>query len=45
MDYGASAPNIAISSCFINISIETRDFEQIQEIRAALTKAGFKIVN
>jgi len=45
VDYGASDPNMAISSCFLNIGMETRGFEQIEEIRAALTKAGFKIVN
>ena len=45
VDYGASDPNMAIASCFLNIGMETRGFEQIQEIRAALTKAGFKIVN
>lgn len=40
-----SDANMAISSCFLNIGMETRDFEQIQEIRAALSRAGFKIVN
>ena len=45
LDYGASDPNMAISSCFLNIGMETRGFEQIQEIRQALTDAGFKIVN
>lgn len=45
VDYGASDPNMAIASCFLNIGMETRGFDQIQEIRAALSKAGFKIVN
>lgn len=45
VDYGASDPNMAISSCFLNIGMETRGFEQIREIRQALTNAGFKIVN
>jgi threonine dehydratase len=40
-----SDANMAISSCFLNIGMETRDFEQIQAIRTALTLAGFKIVN
>lgn len=40
-----SDANMAISSCYLNIGMETRDFEQIQEIRTALTMAGFKIVN
>lgn len=45
VDYGASDPNMAIASCFLNIGMETRGFDQIQEIRQALTRAGFKIVN
>ena len=38
-----SDANMAIASCFLTIGMETRDFEQIEEIRAELTKAGFKI--
>lgn len=40
-----SDPNMAISSCFLHVSMETRDFEQIAQIRAKLTEAGFQIVN
>ena len=40
-----SDPNMAISSCFPRVSMETRDFEQIAQIRAKLTEAGFQIVN
>ena len=40
-----SDPNMAISSCFLKLSMETRDFAQIEEIKRALTKAGFKIVS
>ena len=40
-----SDANMAISSCFLKIGMETRDFEQIKEIRDALTEAGFKIVS
>ena len=40
-----SDANMAIASCFLKIGMETRDAEQIQEIREALTKAGFKIVD
>lgn len=40
-----SDPNMAISSCFLRVSMETRDFEQIAQIRAKLTEAGFQIVN
>ncbi len=40
-----SDPNMAITSCFLTISMETRDFAQIEEIKKALTEAGFKIIN
>lgn len=43
--YEGSDPNMAITSCFLNIGMETRDFAQIEAIRAALTRAGFKIVS
>ena len=36
--------NMAISSCFLKLGLETRDREQIEEIRAALTQAGFRLV-
>ena len=39
-----SDPNMAISSCFLRVGMETRDFAQIAEIREELTKAGFVIV-
>ena len=39
-----SDPNMAISSCFLRVGMETRDFAQIQQIHEELTKAGFKIV-
>ena len=39
-----SDPNMAISSCFLRVGMETRDFAQIEEIKTALTNAGFKIV-
>ncbi len=40
-----SDANMAISSCFLKIGMETRDFAQIEEIKKALTKAGFKIID
>ena len=40
-----SDANMAVASCFLKIGMETRDFKQIEEIRAALTAAGFKIVS
>ncbi len=39
-----SDANMAISSCFLKIGMETRDFAQIQTIKDELTKAGFHIV-
>ena len=39
-----SDANMAISSCFLKIGMETRDFEQINLIKQELTKAGFKIM-
>lgn len=39
-----SDPNMAISSCFLRVGMETRDFAQIEEIRRRLTEAGFEIV-
>ncbi len=40
-----SDANMPVASCFLKISMETRDFEQITLIRQKLTEAGFKIVN
>ncbi len=40
-----SDANMPVASCFLKISMETRDFEQIKEIRERLTEAGFKIVS
>ncbi len=43
--YEPSSANMAVTSCFITIGMETRDFEQIAEIRRRLTESGFQIVN
>lgn len=40
-----SDANMPVASCFLKISMETRDFDQINEIKQKLTDAGFKIVN
>lgn len=42
--HGNSDPNTTVTSCLLTIGMETRDFEQIQEIKQALTKAGFHLV-
>lgn len=36
--------NMAITSCFLKIALETRDHEQIDEIKDRLSKAGFTLV-
>lgn len=40
-----SDANMAISSCFLKIGMETRDFAQIETIKDQLTQAGFHIVS
>ena len=39
-----SDANMPVTSCFLKIGMETRDFAQIEEIKKALSDAGFKIV-
>lgn len=39
-----SDPDMAIASCFLTIGMETRDFAQIDQIKAELTQAGFRLV-
>ena len=40
-----SDANMPVASCFLKVSMETRDFDQINEIKQKLTEAGFKIIN
>ena len=35
--------NTSVTGCFIRITLETRDFKQIEEIKEAIKKAGFTI--
>lgn len=37
--------SMAITSCFLKLGLETRDHAQIEEIRRALTEAGFHLVS
>ncbi len=39
-----SDANMPVASCVLNVGMETRDFEQIQEIRSALIAKGFHIM-
>ena len=36
--------NMAITSCFLRVSMETRDYAQIEQIKRELKKAGFQLV-
>ena len=33
-----------VNGCYLHVKLETRNFEHIEEIKAALTEAGFKLV-
>ena len=39
-----SDANMPIASCYLKIGLETRDFAQIDEIKASLREAGFTLV-
>lgn len=45
VQYDRSDVNMAITSCFLKLALETRNQEQIEDIHQALTDAGFKIVS
>ena len=40
-----SDANMPISSCYLKVGMETRSFEQIQEIENSLRQAGFQIIS
>ena len=42
--YGHSDPNTAVTSCVLTLEIETRDFEQLEQVRATLAEQGFNLV-
>ena len=33
-----------VNGCFLRVSLETRNFAHLEEIKAALSSAGFKLV-
>jgi threonine dehydratase len=37
-------PGSAVNGCYLSLELETRNFEHIEQIRSALTDAGFKIL-
>ena len=43
--YNQADPNLAITSCYLTVSMETRDHEQVEEIRRDLTRSGFQVVS
>ena len=45
VQHDGSDPNMPISSCFLKLTLETRDAAQIEQIRTELTKAGFQLVS
>ena len=45
VSYDNSDPNMAITSCFLRIVLETRDASQVEDIRNALSKRGFELVS
>lgn len=42
--HGRNDVNMPVSSCYINLDLETRDLTQIEEIKEKLSAAGFKIL-
>lgn len=42
--YGHSDPNTAVTSCVLTLEIETRDFEQLEQVRQTLLDEGFNLV-
>ena len=45
VQYDQGDTNMAITSCFLKLGLETRDAAQIEEIRQALAAEGFKLVS
>ena len=39
-----SDANMAITSCYLRLGMETRDHNHVQEIKNALIEAGFRIM-
>ena len=44
VQYNRSEENMAINSCFLTLQVETRNHEQIENIKTALTEQGLRIV-
>lgn len=44
VQYDRSDPNMSINSCFLKLSLETRDHAQLAQVKEALAAAGFEII-
>lgn len=44
VSYSSTDLDMNITDCFLNLSIETRDFEHIEQIKQALTAKGFDVI-
>ena len=42
--HDSSDPNMSINSCFLKVVMETRDRQQVQDIKAELIRKGFQLV-
>ena len=42
--HNQSDTNMAITSCYLRVGMETRDHAQVEQIKQELAKAGFKLV-
>ncbi|MGI6205557.1 MAG: threonine ammonia-lyase [Anaerovoracaceae bacterium] len=45
VQYDRSDVNMAITSCFLKLALETRNSDQIEAIKRSLTEEGFRIVS
>ena len=44
VQYNRSEENMAINSCYLSLQVETRNYDQIENIKTALTEQGLRIV-
>ncbi|MBK5263225.1 MAG: threonine ammonia-lyase [Peptostreptococcaceae bacterium] len=42
--HDSSDPNMSITSCFLKIVMETKDYQQVQDIKDELIRRGFQLV-
>ena len=45
VQYDQGDTNMAITSCFLKLGLETRDAQQITQIKTSLAENGFKLVS